>query len=143
MEGEVAGASSCRPNPKRGHHGGNVDAIFDQHCKHVGWLHQDFVYDRGMQPRAYVRGTGLFTAGGGDHLGYYMDGVFRDRQGGAVAFLRGSNPGERPGLPPTPAPVVPPTAPVSPRTPPTPDEPGKPSGDWSHVSWEDFLNGLG
>lgn len=120
-----------------------MEAIFDQHCKLAGWLHGDFVFDKGMQVRAYVRGTGLFTAGGGDHLGYFMDGVFRDRQGGAVAFLKGATPGERPGLPPTPGPVVPPKAPPSPRTPPIPNDPMKPEGDWSHVSWDDLLHGLG
>ena len=120
-----------------------MEAIFDQHCKFVGWLHESFVYDRGMELRAYVRDQYVFTARGGEHLGFYTNGVFRDRRGGAVAFLKGASPGERPGLPPSPAPIVPPAPPVCPRNPPTPDEPLKPQGDWSHVSWDDLLQGLG
>lgn len=115
-----------------------MEPIFNQSSQLVGWLKEDKVFDRSMHFCAYIRGHGLFASGNG-HIGFYINGIFRDKKAGAVAFLRGSAPGPTPPIPPTPPTPPTPRTPPTPATPPTPSCPPTPPGSWSTTTWEQLI----
>jgi hypothetical protein len=84
-----------------------MEAIFDAAGRPVGWLYRrQFVIDRANVCRAFLRDRVLFSP---DRrvLGDFSDGYIWDRQGEAVAFVRGAIKG-----PTLPAPHVCPPAPI-------------------------------
>lgn len=104
--------------------------IFDKRCKLVAWLNQDrgYVFSTRMQFVAFVRSNALFSPRS-KHLGFFMNGIFRDKRVRAVAFLRGSSPGATPATPATPA------------TSATPAPPAIPAGSFGPTSWEYLVQG--
>jgi hypothetical protein len=117
-----------------------MEPIFDRRGRPVGWLQAHVIYDRNGRGRAWLQEGTLYTYGG-EYLGTFERGFFRDRQGHAVAFVQGAE-----GEPPTPItafPPVPPTVRVAPvpRLPPPAPTPPVPSRHWSPVSWEDYVSG--
>ncbi|WP_394781444.1 4-fold beta flower protein [Undibacterium sp.] len=114
--------------------------IFDRNCTHTGWYDEAraYVFDTRMQFIAFVHGRGLFSLRA-KHLGFFMDGIFRDRQAGAVAFTPGHAVGATPPVPPVPpTPAVPPTL-NTPSAPPTPPAPAAPPGAWSRMGWSALM----
>jgi len=69
-----------------------MEPIFDRHSRLAGWLRDETIFDTSMRFGAFIRGRGVFAPQAG-HIGFFWDGVFRDRAAGAVAFLRGYSPG--------------------------------------------------
>ena len=67
---------------------GTGEPIFNKNCRLVGWLNQQtgYVFSTGMQFVAFTRGNALFSPRC-NHIGFFMNGVFRDKRVGAVAFL--------------------------------------------------------
>lgn len=114
--------------------------IFDRNCTHVGWYREDraYVFDTRMQFIAFVHGRGLFSLRA-RHLGFFIDGIFRDRQAGAVAFTPGHAVGPTPAVPAAPpVPAVPPAL-NTPSAPPTPPAPAAPPGAWADTLWGELI----
>jgi len=65
-----------------------MEPIFDRHSRLAGWLRDETIFDTSMRFGAFIRGL----APQAGHIGFFWDGVFRDRAAGAVAFLRGYSP---------------------------------------------------
>ncbi|MES2072554.1 MAG: hypothetical protein V4488_19495 [Pseudomonadota bacterium] len=116
--------------------------IFDRNCTHVGWLNPErgYVFDTRMQFIAFVHGRGLFSLRS-RHLGFVIDGIFRDREAGAVAFTPGHHVGPAPAVPPVPPIPALPATPHPPSAPPTPPAPSAPPGAWAHAGWTALIQG--
>lgn len=114
--------------------------IYDRSGAVVGWVNGGFVLDRAASNHlAFISGEALFTMSGG-YVGRFAKGFFRDKRGGAVAFISGAT-----GGPITPIPniaPIPPIAPIAP-IPPIPGIPPIPPIDqlgWG-TDWGSFLAG--
>ncbi|WP_425116822.1 4-fold beta flower protein [Burkholderia ambifaria] len=120
-----------------------MEPIFDRNCDLVAWFNAErgYIFSARMEFVAFTRGSGLFSAAKSRHLGFFINGIFRDRQAGAVAFLRGSSPGATPATQATPAIPATPATPASPATPATPARPAKPAGTFSVTTWSALLRG--
>ena len=70
--------------------GGRAEPIFDFLAQTVGWLEGEVAFSEDGHPVAFIHGGAVFAAKNGHHLGQFDDGVFRDRLGCIVAFVRGS-----------------------------------------------------
>ncbi|WP_423816156.1 4-fold beta flower protein [Rhodocaloribacter litoris] len=116
-----------------------MEPIFDRTGAVVGWLHEGRILDRSNRYRGFVKGDAVYAMGG-QYLGRFRNGFFRDRSGGAVAFIQGASGG--PLLPITQIPPVPPIPPIPPinPVPPIPPIPPVDSLSWG-VDWDEFLNG--
>lgn len=115
-----------------------AEPIFDQSGRVVGWLYNQVIFDTDKRYRARIRNGAVysFTA---MYLGQLDRGFFRDRAGLAVAFLSDAE-GE-PVLPrceAAPMPIGLPTAPVPPLPSSSPIH-ATPRGDWSSLTWDEFL----
>lgn len=113
--------------------------IFDRMGVVVGWLDGKAVLDRASQSwLAFVDDELVFSAKG-KVLGYFRLGFFRDKSGGAVAFVMGASQG--PALPSQLVGASPRGAPARPAGPPRPVFPGTPSGGarWGD-EWKVFVN---
>jgi hypothetical protein len=88
-----------------------MEPIFDRNGKTVGWLQDDVVYDLNGANLAFVFRGALFSYDG-RHLGSFSNKFFLDREGKAVAFIRGAS---GPAIPPLPS-----ALPVPPKTDPKP-----------------------
>lgn len=119
-----------------------MEPIFDKNCTLVAWinLQSGYVFSTQMRYVAFIHGSALFSPRS-NHLGYFLNGVFRDTRVGAVAFLRGSSPGAVPAQPAKPVTPPIPTKPGSPATPATPAPPATPSGSFGSTSWEELIHG--
>jgi hypothetical protein len=76
---------------------------------------------------------------GGQHLGVFVGGLFRDHSGGVVAFKSGAT-----GGPILPIPSIPPIPPIPsippiPAIPSIPPIPAIPSLGWSTADWQQFI----
>ena len=78
-----------------------MEPIYDQNGRTVGWLKEDVIYDIDGTPRAFIREGAVFNYEG-DYLGRLDRGFFRDRNGDAVAFMRGASGGPVPEVAPVP-----------------------------------------
>lgn len=117
-----------------------MEPIYDRTGHPVGWLLDDVVRDMKARPRAFVDRGAVYSYDA-RYLGVVDRGFFRDRDGRAVAFVRGASAG--PVMPPTksaPMPPIPPIAPVHPM-PPVPPPPPTASAKWSELEWDRFING--
>jgi hypothetical protein len=116
-----------------------MDPVFDRNGKTVGWLYNDVVYDM-RHPRAFILDTSVYSYDHSIYLGFFENGFFRHRSGGAVAFVEGARGNPRP-----PTPEIlrhdPPDPQPSPRKSPKFRglQPGS-SPDWSGMTWEQFLS---
>ena len=70
--------------------GGRAEPIFDFLAQTVGWLEGEVAFSEDGHPVAFIHDGAVFAAEDGHHLGQFADGVFRDRLGCIVAFVRGS-----------------------------------------------------
>ncbi|TES85194.1 MAG: hypothetical protein E3J89_05025 [Candidatus Aminicenantes bacterium] len=117
-----------------------MEPIYDQNGRTVGWLKEDVVYYIDGSPCTFIRNGNIFNYEG-DYLGRLNRGFFRDKDGNAVAFMRGATGGPIPPIsevsPVPPIPAIP-TIPPIPAVPPVPPIP---SLNWSNISWEEFLKG--
>lgn len=103
----------------------------------MGWIHRRRIVDRMNRFRAFLHGDALFAMNG-RYLGRFKNGVFRDKSGGAVAFVRGASGGPvKPITEIPPIPSIPPIPPINP-IPQIPPIPPIDSLSWG-VSWERFL----
>lgn len=121
---------------------GMLEPIHGRQGEVVGWLDDERrIRDLRGAVVAYIQRDGSINTQGGRSCGVLDRGFFRDRNGGAVAFLKGAAAGPVPPVPHVPpvapVPVVPPVSPV----PPVPPVPAVPQLNWSHLSWEEFIAG--
>lgn len=118
----------------------SVREIFDRSGAVVGWLDRENVFDRASRSWvAFVREDVVFAIDGAA-LGIFRFGFFRDRRGGAVAFIRGASRG--PELPESLEIVAPPRMPSWLHDPRTLFRPPMPVGGtrWG-LDWRTFLAG--
>lgn len=116
-----------------------MEAIFNRHGYWVGWIHDGVVHGVEGGCRAFVRQASVYSYDGG-YLGRFVQGFFRDTQGDAVAFVKGSKGGPFKPLPEMTA--KPPVVGAPPPVPPvlsTPQAQGAPSMKWAQISWDAFL----
>lgn len=113
--------------------------IYGRGPAHRGWLEEDsgFIYDKYMQPRAFVRGEYVFAFPGRGFVGVIRGGLFRNRNMKVVGFLPGAAAGEAAPKPLStpPMPPAPPT-PRTPQAPPAPRVPSIPAGLQSLAPFE-------
>jgi len=108
-----------------------VIPIFGRGPTLLGWLEKEsgFVYDRYMQPRAFVRGEYVFAFPGKGFVAVFRTGIFLNRSMKAVAFVPGAtvfDVAPKPlATPPTPNA---PQTPRPPQAPPAPQTPAVPAG---------------
>lgn len=111
--------------------------LYDRHGSVVGWIRQGRILDRDNRYRAFLRGDAVYSMSG-QYLGRFRRGFFRDKSGGAVAFIRGASGGPMtpiPSVPPIPA--IPPIPPINP-IPSVPPVASMDSLRWGE-EWESFL----
>jgi hypothetical protein len=114
--------------------------IYDRNGRAVGWLKDDVVYDTDGSPRAFIK-KGNVCNYKDEYLGRLTYGFFRDKDGYAVAFMRGAKGGPIPPIPEiAPVPPIHAILPIPP-IPAIPPVPPIPSLSWSSISWEEFLKG--
>jgi hypothetical protein len=119
--------------------GDTMEAIFDIDGLTVAWLDDDLVRDLDGYAVAFIRGSAVYDYNG-TQFGFFVNGYFQDREGGAVAVIRSAH--GKPLLPEIkqspiqPDPHDPPLHPVpdAPSTPPTP------TLFWSDMDWDDFTD---
>jgi hypothetical protein len=116
-----------------------MQPIYDEFGDVAGWLHGERVLDRYGIDRAVIV-QGYLVSYRGTHLGYFLDGYFRDPAGDAVAFVAGALGG--PPLPVLRVPSGPPAIGVAPPPPPLPAIPSaaRPTRNWSRMGWGSFLS---
>lgn len=119
-----------------------MDAIFDRHGKTIAWLDDRNIYNlSGNQALAFISHNTVFTFRTKKHLGRFKNGFFRDKNGNAVAFIKGAT-----GGPVTPVTQVTPSSPSYVLRPSLPSLPSIPVSyptdtyNWSHLDWEKFIN---
>jgi hypothetical protein len=112
------------------------------------------IYDRDGKVIAWLKGKQIMNPDGshiamlvmksvidyaGKYLGIYDNGLFRDKEGNAVAFTPGAMNG--PVLPIPATPPIPPIPALVPKLPipPCPPIPPFPSLNWSKLTWPQFL----
>lgn len=66
-----------------------MEPIFNFFAQSVGWLEDEIAFSDDGCPVAFIAGGAIFAAKNGHYLGQYEDGVFHDRLGCIVAFIRG------------------------------------------------------
>ena len=66
--------------------------ILDWALRVAGFLDNNTILDRGMRPRAFIKGKRMYDLKG-SYLGVYDDGVIRDENFKTVSFVWGSSPG--------------------------------------------------
>lgn len=118
--------------------------IFDQHRQLVAWLdpRTGHVFNTDMLFVAFVRDGALFSPQA-HHLGFFADGVFRDKRAMAVAFTAGvTTIRQTPPVPPAPVRPPVPIKPATPAKPPLPALPTAPTGRFGPASWNSLLNAL-
>ena len=117
-----------------------MEPIYNKNGYLAGWLSddEDVIFDNSMHPCAFIYEEGIFSYGG-VHLGFFREGVFRDRRSGAVGFLKDAKPGRESTILPTLNTPPIPNRPPSTGIPPTPPSQPVPDGTWSSKSWESFL----
>lgn len=69
-----------------------MEPIFDFCAQTVGWLEDEIAFSSEGRPTAFISHGAVFAAENGHYLGQSDGGVFRDRLGCIVAFVRGSVP---------------------------------------------------
>lgn len=81
-------------------HGGTflAEPVCDRQGRVVGWLDGDNIRDLHRDAQAFVYGENVISYRGGGHRGWFVAGVFRDRGGRAVAFVREASGITIPGL---------------------------------------------
>jgi hypothetical protein len=106
-----------------------VNPIFSRGPSHVGWFEAEtgFIFDRYLQPRAFVNGEYVFAFPGKGFVAVKRGGIFYNRSMKIVGFMPGAtvaDPAPKPletppipAAPPTPRPPQKPPAPVVPQTP--------------------------
>jgi hypothetical protein len=89
-----------------------MNPIFDNSGKVVAWLGgAEVIYDLNGTPHAYIKNENVFDYSGFYH-GRFQRGFFRDKNGNAVAFIKGAQ-----GGPLIPLPQLPPLPPLGQLTP--------------------------
>lgn len=117
-----------------------MNSIFDRQGRTIAWVRDKYIYDlSGKQVLAFINNNSVFTYQG-KHLGRFNKGFFRDKNGHAVAFVKGAT-----GGPVTPVTQVTPISPIPsipaiPPIPPIPPIAPIDSLSWSNLSWENFIN---
>jgi 4-fold beta-flower domain-containing protein len=101
-----------------------VTPIFGRGSSHLGWVEEQsgFIFDRYLQPRAFVRGEYVFAFPGKGFVAVKLGGIFYNRSMKAVGFVKGATVGD-----PAPKPLATPPMPVAPPAPRTPQKPPAPS----------------
>jgi len=69
-----------------------MEPIFNFRAQIVGWLEGEIAFNGNGYPMAFLSGGAVFAVDSGHYLGQSDSGVFRDRLGCIVAFVRGSAP---------------------------------------------------
>ena len=121
-----------------------MEPIFDFRAQTIAWLDGGAAFSAEGRPAAFIRHGAVFAAQDGHYLGQSDAGVFRDRLGCVVGFVRGSAPGAALTPPPDvrPAPSaqsrdLPEPAPIPAGLP----HRAKPLLKKSSLSWERFISG--
>ena len=65
-----------------------MEPIFNFFAQTVGWLEGEVAFGADGRPVAFIHEGAVFAAKNGHYLGQSDEGVFRDRLGCIVAFLR-------------------------------------------------------
>lgn len=118
-----------------------MEPIYGPRGEVVAWLKSpNQLLDLRGSVIAWIDRTEVYTLSG-SHVGQFVSGFFRDRQGNATAWVRGAS-----GGPMTPIPSIPPIPPI-PAIPPIPPIfaipaiPAIPSFSWSGRSFDRFASG--
>ena len=114
-----------------------MEPIYDRNGRVVAWLRGADIYALNGAHAAVTNGPNVYGHRG-QQLGVFERGLFRDHNGGVVAFIRGGSGG--PVLPVPSVPPVPPIPSVSPvpAVPSVPRVPAVPSLGWG-IQWPQFL----
>ena len=121
-----------------------MEPIFDFLAQTVGWLEGGIAFSGDGHPVAFIDDGEVFAAQDGHYLGHFADGLFRDRLGCIVGFIKGAS--RSPVLP------MPMSAPKSPTVqsravpgraflPTAPPRLAKPLLNRSSLGWERFVTG--
>lgn len=112
--------------------------IFDRNGKTVGWINNRYILNSANKYQAILNNNKVYAISG-NYLGEFKNGYFWDKQGRAVAFIKGAKEGPIPPIPQIPPiPPVPPVPPI-PSIPRIPPIPSIHTFDWSNLSFENFL----
>ena len=65
-----------------------MEPIFNFFAQSVGWLEDEIAFSDDGYPVAFIADGAVFAAKNGHYLGQFADGVFHDRLGCIVAFMR-------------------------------------------------------
>jgi len=121
-----------------------MEPIFNFRAQTVGWLEGEIAFSGEGRPAAFISHGAVFAAADGHYLGQSDGGVFRDRLGCIVAFVRGSALGAALTTTPDmrPAPIaqshdLPDPVPV----PAGPPHRAEPLLNKSSLNWERFVSG--
>ncbi len=117
-----------------------MEPIYDRQGKVVAWQNDSNIYHLSGSHAAVINSENVYGRNG-QHLGVFKGGLFRDHQGGVVAFKPGAT-----GGPILPIPSIPPIPPIPsippiPAIPSIPPIPAIPSLGWSAGDWPGFIRG--
>ena len=117
-----------------------MEPIYDRQGNVIAWQNKSNIYHLNGAHAAVINGENVYGQNG-NHLGVFKGGLFRDHQGGVVAFQSGAKGG--PILPITSIPPIPPipSIPPIPAIPSIPPIPAIPSLGWSAGDWQRFIRG--
>lgn len=115
-----------------------MEPIFNRHGQVVAWQKGNDLYHLNGDHAAVINERDVYGHHG-QHLGVFLGGLFRDHNGGVVAFKQGASGGLI-----LPIPVIAPIAPI-PAIPPIPSIPSIapipaiPTLGWAQLDWEQFI----
>jgi hypothetical protein len=123
-------------------HAEEIKPIYNRFGKTVGWITNDFIFDRAGHACAFVWNGAVVSYSGG-HRGHFEQGFFRDWEGHAVAFVEGAAGGPLTPLTEPPPPL--PALQLPTKRPPATAVPAAPtttrfSLSWSREDWAQFLS---
>jgi hypothetical protein len=114
--------------------------IFDRKGDVIAWLDGQFAFNMQGRQLSLYRDYESIVSLHGKYLGFFKSGFFRDKQGYAVAFVKGASVG--PELPVLQMAPLPPALDVAvfPSSPVLPPYPNVAKLTWSELGWQGYLN---
>jgi len=115
-----------------------MEPIYDRDGRAIAWRHGSDIYHLNGSHAAVLDGENVYGHGG-QHLGLFKNGWFRDHRGSVVAFVDGAFGGPRlPAMSAPPDPPAPSAPPLS-AVPSVPPRSAIPLLGWSAASWSEFI----
>lgn len=107
-----------------------MQPIFNRQGQTISWIRERELFNLQGISIGFLNNNAVFNLQS-NYKGTFTSGFFRDRNGNAVAFIRGASNGPIPPIPSIPPippiPNIPPIAPI-------------PSLGWSQINWNEFIN---